>query len=447
MSVGEARRWIAGLEILGMRFGLERMDALLEELGHPERAAPALHVVGTNGKSSTARLAAAALSGEGLRAGAYVSPHVTDWTERIQIGGAPIGEDAFAAAAEEVRAAAAGLRLPDGDVVTQFEALTAVGFAAFRAAGVEVMVIEAGLGGRYDATNVLQPDAAVILTNIALEHTELLGDTEAAIAGEKLAVCPDGGDRLVVGRLSPEGRAAVDAECGRRGLRPLRYGEGLSARGTAEGVEVVTPHATYAGLPLHLLGRFQRDNLAVAVAGAEMVLGRALRPAGLGDAIGAVEMPGRLEMFPGAPAVVIDGAHNPAGMRAMVEELPVVAGDRRPVVAVVSVLGDKDAAAMVGALSEVADRIVATRSSHPRAVTADDLAAIAHAYGRPAEAVPDAGDALARARAAAGPQGLVVVAGSLYLLADLRARVVAGGPEGPARLARARKGTDPPEAK
>lgn len=447
MSAGEARRWIAGLEILGMRFGLERMDALLEELGHPERTVRALHVVGTNGKSSTARLASAALAGEGLRSGTYLSPHVTDWTERIQVGGEAIGEEAFASAAAEVRAAAAALDPPEGDAVTQFEALTAIGFAAFREAGVEVAVVEAGLGGRYDATNVLQPDAAVILTNIALEHTELLGDTEAAIAGEKLAVCPEGGDRLVVGRLSAEGRAAVDAECARRGLRPLRYGEGLSARATAAGVEVTTPNAVYAGLPLHLLGRFQRDNLAVALAGAEMVLGRALRPAGLGEAIGAVEMPGRLEVFPGAPVVVIDGAHNPAGMRAMVDELPGVAAGRRPVVAVVSVLGDKDAAAMVGALAEVADRIVATRSSHARAVPAQDLAGIAQAFGRPAEAIGDPERALQEARAAAGPDGLVLVAGSLYLLADLRSSMVGAGSDAPARLARARKGTHPPEAK
>ena len=248
MTVGEARRWIAELEILGMRFGLERMAALLAGLDSPERTASALHVVGTNGKSSTARLASAALAGEGLRVGTYMSPHVTDWSERIQIQGAPIGEDAFAAAASEVRRAAEALRLPEGDAVTQFEALTAIAFVSFRRAAVDVAVVEAGLGGRYDATNVLQPRAAVALTNIALEHTELLGDTEAAIAAEKLAVCADGSDRLVVGRLTPAAAAAVEAECAQRGLRPLRFGEGLSVRQAMGAVEVQTPRATYAGL-------------------------------------------------------------------------------------------------------------------------------------------------------------------------------------------------------
>jgi dihydrofolate synthase/folylpolyglutamate synthase len=447
MTPHQARRWIAEREILGMRFGLERMSALLGRLGHPERAAPALHIVGTNGKSSTARLASAALASQGLRVGTYLSPHVTDWTERIQIAGAPIGEEHFARATAAVRDAAAALGLPDGDVVTQFEALTAIAFWAFREARVDAEVIEAGLGGRYDATNVLQPGAAVVLTNIALEHTDLLGETEGEIAAEKLAVCPDGADRLVVGPLSARARPAVDAECARRGLRSVRYGDELRASDGDVGVDVVTPRAVYAGLPLGLLGRFQRDNLAVALAGAEMLRDGPLDAGPLRAAIAAVEMPGRLEMFPGTPCVVLDGAHNPAGMEAMVAALPDVAGARRPVVAVISVLGDKDAAAMVGALATVADEIVATRSSHARAVEAEDLAALARSRGRPARAVVDPAGALEQARSAAGPGGLVVVAGSLYLLADLRARIVVGGEGGAGRLARARKGIDVPEAK
>ena len=255
MTAGETREWIAGLEILGMRFGLERITALLAALGDPQRAAPALHVVGTNGKSLTTRLGAAALASTGRRVGAYLSPHISDWSERVQLDGAPIDEERFAAAATDVREAAAGagpragrhghpVRGPHGRSA----------FRAFAAAGVDAVAIEAGLGGRYDATNVLGPGAAVILTNITLEHTEFLGDTEAAIAAEKLAVAPDGSDRLVVGPLSPAARAAVDGECARRGLRPLRYGEGLEARDDAGGVEVRTPRALYRALPLALAG-------------------------------------------------------------------------------------------------------------------------------------------------------------------------------------------------
>ncbi len=448
MTSRQVRRWIAELEILGMRFGLERMAALLERLDHPERAAAPLHVVGTNGKTSTARLAAAALIGEGRRVGTYVSPHVTDWAERIQIQGAPIDDDGFTAAAVAVRAAAEALALPEGDAVTQFEALTAMAFWAFREAAVDFAVVEAGLGGRYDATNVLQPRAAVILTNIALEHTDLLGETEAAIAGEKLAVCPDGSDRLVVGRLSGEAVGAVADQCRRRDLRPLLFGEDVRAEEGGEGgVEVVTPRGVYPGLPLALAGGFQRDNLAVALAGAEMLLGARLDTSALRASVAAVEVPGRLEVFPGSPMVVLDGAHNPAGMQAMVGALPSVVGDRRPVVAVISLLGDKDAAAMMGSLAAVADRIVTTRSTHSRAVPADALGRFAEDQGCPAEPVADPARALETARVAAGAGGVVVVAGSLYLLADLRPALAVGRSEAPGRLARARQGTDPPEAK
>jgi dihydrofolate synthase / folylpolyglutamate synthase len=187
MTPEGARAWIAGLEILGMRFGLERIRALLAALGDPHRCAPALHVVGSNGKTSTTRLAAAAMAAGGGTVGAYLSPHVTDWTERIQVGGAPIDDERFARAAGAVREAADGLDLEDGDRVTQFEALTAIGFHVFREARVDAMAIEAGLGGRWDATNVLQPGAAVVLTTISLEHTAFLGETEAAIAQARLS--------------------------------------------------------------------------------------------------------------------------------------------------------------------------------------------------------------------------------------------------------------------
>ncbi|MGD9570807.1 MAG: folylpolyglutamate synthase/dihydrofolate synthase family protein [Thermoleophilia bacterium] len=447
MTPGEARDWIAGLEILGMRFGLERIEALLAALGDPQRHAPALHIVGTNGKSSTTRLAAAALGTLGGPVGAYLSPHVVGWEERVQVDGAPIGDGELASAATVVRDAADGLHLPDGDRVTQFEALTAIAFTVFRERGVAAMAIEAGLGGRWDATNVLQPDAAVILTNISLEHTVFLGETEAAIAAEKLSVCPEGSDRLVVGRLSPAADEAVAGECAARGLRPLRYGDGLSARATPEGVEVTTPRATYAGLPLAMRGSFQRDNLAVAVAGAEMVAGGPLDAEALRAAIAGVEVPGRMEVFPGPPDVVLDGAHNPAGMEALAAALPEIVGDRGPVTAVMSVLGDKRAYDMVASLAGVADLVFTTRSTHARAIDAVELAGLAGDAGVPAWAVPDPAEALAEAREAASPGGVVVVTGSLYLLGDLRPRMAGEAQGPPATLAPARKGTDPTEAK
>ena len=431
MSPEEALDWIAGREILGMRLGLERMTGLLAALGHPERALPALHVVGTNGKSSTTRLAAAALGSGGTRVGAYLSPHVTDWTERIQVDGQPVDDASFARAIGAVRGAAGGLALAEGDEVTQFEALTAAAFWTFREAGAAACAVEAGLGGRYDATNVLQPSAAVALTSIALDHTDFLGDTEEAIAAEKLAVCADGSDRLVVGRLDGRARIAVEAECARRGLRPLRYGLGLAARETPDGVEVATPRAVYRDLPLQLAGSFQRDNLAVAVGGAEMLRAEPFDPQALAAAVAGVRLPGRLEVVDTVPRIVLDGAHNPAGVEALVASLPEVLAGRRPAVAVVSVLDDKDAGAMLNALAPVVDAILVTRSGHARAASAEDLAALAAGLGIPARVVPGPVDALRAAQLETGPDGVVLVTGSLYLLVDLRRYALGEGAHPP----------------
>ena len=428
MNPGEARAWIAGRDILGMRFGTERIGALLGALGDPQRCVPALHVVGTNGKSSTARMAAAVLGAAGGPVGAYISPHIGDWRERIQLDGAPLDERAFAAAVTRVRAATDRLPLPPGDAVTQFEALTAAAFVAFRDAGVSAFVAEAGLGGRYDATNVLSPEAAVILTNVSLDHTQLLGDTEEAIAAEKLAVCPEGHTRLVIGAVSGRAARAIQAECARRHLVGERVGHDIAiARGDGGDLTVRTPRATYAGLHLRVAGAFQRDNLAAALAGAELVHGGPLPRDAVAAAIESFTMPGRLEWIAGRPPTLIDGAHNPAGAAALADALAGLGDSRHPRVAVMSVLVDKDLTHILAPLAPHIDMVIATRSHHDRARAPEDVAAGAAAAGLPARVEPDPVAALARARSAAGDDGLVVICGSLYLLVDLRSVAAADG--------------------
>ncbi len=423
MTNAQATQYVERLAILGMRFGLERMHRLMDGLGRPNEFAPTIHVVGTNGKSSTCRLAAAALHSHGQKVGTYLSPHVIGWRERIEVDGDAVTPERFAAAVSAVRDAADSLALAEDDMVTQFEVLTATAFLVFADAQVDSMVIEAGLGGRYDATNVLSDDAVVVLTNVALEHTELLGNTEAAIAGEKLAVAADGTTRLLVGRLSPAAAVAVTNECAARWLRPWRLGHEIHVTVTDAGTDVSTPNATYRHLPLPLRGDFQRDNLAVAVAAAECRLGSVLELQPLRDAIALVTMPGRLEVIPGSPLLVLDGAHNPAGVQAMTGSLgPIVAGRRT--IAVMSILGDKDARAMVAPIAAHCDTMIATRSAHPRAANPEALAHLAQLAGMRAEVVEKPPHAIARARELAGPDGAVVVCGSLYLLADLRAELV-----------------------
>jgi len=419
VTFSDALAYVEGLDILGMRFGLDRMRGVLGALGDPQRRQPSIHVVGTNGKSSTTRLLAELLASEGLRSAAYLSPHIAGWTERVMIDGAVIGNDAFADAVGRVRDAVERLGYREDDAVTQFEVLTAAAFVAVAAAGVDVLVLEAGLGGRYDATNVVGGGAVTVLTNVAREHTELLGDTELEIAGEKLAVAPDGSSRVVIGRVTGAAAEAVSETMAARDLSGWCVGTDVLVENTPEGCRLVVDGIRYDGITVGAAGRFQRDNLAVSVAAAQRFLGRGLDAGSVRDVAARVRVPGRLEVIVGAPTVVLDGAHNPAGMAALADSLEDVFASRRPV-AVVSVLDDKDLDAMLGALCPHIDTLVATRSRHPRAVSACRLAACARRLGVRTETVADPRGALERARALAGPDGGVLVCGSLYLLADLR---------------------------
>lgn len=418
MTPEQAVAYVEGLDILGMRFGLERMQRVLTALGDPHRAYPSVHVVGTNGKTSTTCMAAAVLEAHGLRCGAYVSPHVMGWADRTLLSGRPQAPQEFARAVGAVRDAVAGLGLAPDDGVTQFEVLTAAAFLALAEAGVDAAVIEAGLGGRWDATNVLDGGRVTVLTNISLEHTDLLGDTITAIAGEKLAVAPDGSDRLVVGRLG-EGAAEVEAVMAARGLDGWRLERDFGFTGDV----LRCGDRVYEDVRVGPRGAFQRDNAAVAVAAAHRFTGGALEADRVRAALRDVRVPGRLEVFPGAPAVVLDGAHNPAGMAALVDALPDALGGVRPV-AVVSVLADKDAHAMLAALAPMCEAVIATRSAHRRAADPEVVAAAARAAGARTETADGPAAALERARALAGPRGVVLVCGSLYLLADLRAGLV-----------------------
>jgi dihydrofolate synthase / folylpolyglutamate synthase len=353
--------WIEGLTPWPETFGLERMRLLLARLGEPQLAYPSIHVVGTNGKTTTVRMLEALLEGEGLTVGTYTSPHVLGWSERIRIGGT---EADFERAVERVRPHAEELD------ATQFETLTAAALAEFAAAAVDAAVVEAGLGGRHDATNVLRSPVQV-LTNVALEHTEHLGDTRDAIAAEKLAVVQPGAT-VVVGE------------------------EEWADLARANGAGVVVSVG--------------RSNLALAVAAAEEFLGRPV------DATPARELslPGRLERRGEAPLELWDGAHNLSGVGYLLGRLP-----SRPYVLVLSILADKDAEGMLAALSPLGRHVVVTSSSSPRALPAEELAPAAARFFQEVEVVPDPVAALERAREAAGQEGAVLVTGSLYLLADL----------------------------
>jgi dihydrofolate synthase/folylpolyglutamate synthase len=408
-TAADAERWLLSLELFGMRFGLERMRALMAALGAPHESFRAIHVVGTNGKSSTARMIAALLAHHGVRAGAYLSPHLVSFCERIRIDGADVMPEQFAAAVGRARAAVELVdrtREPD-DGVTQFEALTAGAYAQLARAGVEVAVVEAGLGGRWDATNVIDAEVAV-LTNVGLEHTRWLGSTVAEIAREKLAVLAPGATLVLGADLHPDADAQARIAAERAGATILR----APAR----------PDGLAPGLELLARGAFQRRNFAVACTAARAYLG-SLEQAAVRAAAASTEVPGRFDVVAdadGGGEIVLDGAHNAAGIAALVESLPAfLAG--RPLVAVVSVLDDKDARPMLESLLALCAGVVFTASANPRALAPTALAALAGDLpARVAARVErDPRRALAIARELAGADGVVLATGSIYLVADL----------------------------
>jgi dihydrofolate synthase/folylpolyglutamate synthase len=369
VSAGPQTRWLESLAPWPEELGLGRMHAILRELGEPQRAYPAIHVVGTNGKSTTTRATALLLRRAGLRAGAFTSPAVSGWSEHIQVD----GEDAdFEAAVERVRETA------ERAGTTQFETLTAAALAAFADRAVDVAVVEAGLGGPGDATNVLDA-RVVVLTNVSRDHPEL-GETRSEIARQELAVV----------------RAGATVVLGESEWEPL-------ARGLGAG-DVVVAAADGPGL---------RPNVVIAAAAAAAFLERDLGPQPLRDE--ELGLSGRYELRSEGPVREIrDGAHNPAGAAHLARTL----GDVDAVL-VGSLVGDKDVDATLHELATLGRRFVATTSSSRRALDAHELAARASSHFDHVETVAEPSAALARGRALAAPEGTVVVTGSLYLLADL----------------------------
>ena len=392
-TLERAEEHILSLELFGMHFGLDRMRRLLTVLGSPQEQFGAIHVVGTNGKSSTVRMIAALLEAHGVSTGAFLSPHLTTFAERIRIGDADLEPDAFGAAVQRAAGAAAKVdrTLEPGDRVTQFELVTAAAFAELARRRVEVAVVEAGLGGRHDATNVLAAPVCV-LTNVGLEHTRWLGPTVCDIAREKLAVVPAGAT-LVLGPVEDE-------------VRELAL---------ATGARLVEPEPVQTALP-----GYQAMNFAVAVAAARAHLGD-LDDRVVAQVASRVRVPGRMQVVAEEPLTIYDGAHNPSGVAALAAALPDLVG-ARPLVAVVSILDDKDAAGMLRALLGKTAEAVFTSSRNPRALPPATLASLADQLGGPAsEIVPDPHAAVARAQELAGPGGAVLATGSIYLVADLLA--------------------------
>jgi dihydrofolate synthase / folylpolyglutamate synthase len=398
-----ALAYLFGLEQFGIKFGLENISRIVERLGHPERAFQSVHIAGTNGKGSVTAMVDAALRAAGCRAGRFTSPHLIDLSERFVIGGHPVSAEALAAVVDDIRQAIDAMR-GEGVLEVQptfFEVTTAAAFELFRRARVEVAVLEVGLGGRLDATNVVTPVATAI-TSIAFDHQAYLGSTLRQIAFEKAGIIKPSVP-VVLGQLDLEAASAIN--------------EVAHARGAAV-IQASTDDV--AGFTVGLRGAHQRINAAVAFRLLEVLSarGRPIAPDAVAAGLSKPEWPGRLDLrrFEDGREILLDAAHNPAGAAALASYLKDAWTDPPPLV--LAVMRDKDISAMLRILLPVVSRLVVTRASNPRSADPDDIVERAQAIapGLPVAAEPTAASALAAAWRAS-PR--IVVAGSIFLLGDV----------------------------
>lgn len=406
--------------------GLDRMRMLLGLLGEPEQAFPSLQVTGTNGKTTTTAMIACLLGALGLTAGGYTSPHLQDVRERIRVAGEPISRAALAERLLELAPYLAEVDARSPQRVTFFEALTALAIVHFADVPVEVGVFEVGMGGRWDATNLVRGEVAV-LTAVGLDHPEL-GATAAEVTAEKAGIVKDGAV-VVSAAQEPEAAAVIAAAAERHDGRLVVAGRDFDVRDRRLGVggQMLTLRGVTGDVDevfLPLFGAHQAANAACALAAVEGFLGftGGLDADIIREGFAAVRAPGRLEVVPrghGEAPFVLDGAHNPSGARALAEAVLSEFGFRRRVV-VLGVLGDKDVEAICAELAPAADHVVVTEPPSPRAASAERVAKAARTAGLSVEVADDVADALELAAGLAGPSDGIVVTGSLYTVGAAR---------------------------
>ncbi|MGC5021986.1 bifunctional folylpolyglutamate synthase/dihydrofolate synthase [Micromonospora sp. DT47] len=426
---------LAGRGFTRMAFELEKIESLLDLLGSPQRAYPSIHLTGTNGKTSTARMIDSLLRAFGLHTGRYTSPHLETVRERISLDGEPVSEERFVAMYREVAPLAELVDQRSAEPLTYFDMTTALAFATFADAPVDVAVVEVGLGGAEDATNVIQAGVAV-LTPIALDHTEWLGDTLEDIALHKAGIIHSGATVICAAQEEEAARPILE-RCAEVGATLAREGAefGVLGRAVAVGGQVLSIQGlggVYDEVFIPLHGAHQAQNAAVALAAVEAFLGagarRQLDIETVREGFAGTSSPGRLEKVRTAPTVLLDGAHNPHGMAATVTALQEEFAFSK-LVGVLAVLGDKDAAGLLELLEPVLDSLVVTGNSSPRAMPVDELAELAQEFFGPdrvqvAEEMPDAIE-LAIAEAESDVPGElsgvgVLVTGSMVTVADAR---------------------------
>jgi len=402
--------WLYTLEAAkGMDFKLERVALALERLGNPQRRFASVHVAGTNGKGSVAAMLHAMLSAGGHRVGLYVSPHLERFTERIRVGQAEVTEAEVVELASDVRRVAASR----GAELTFFELVTVMAFLHFARAGVEVAVVEVGLGGRLDATNVIDPEVSVI-TTIALDHTEFLGETIAAVAAEKGGIIKPHRP-VVIGVVGAEAAAVLNRIAAERHAEVFQAGRDYRVTSTEEGLQFDGLGSSFRGLELGVPGTYQYENAATALAAVAVLRSRfPLAEAAIRGGLASVRWPGRFETVGTTPLIILDGAHNVAGMAALVSELtPLLRGRKLHVL--FAVMRDKQWRAMIELLGPLCASATVTQVLPPRGEAPEQVADIFRSYC-PAGCEADPVQAWEKTRTRVGSDDVLLVTGSLFLV-------------------------------
>jgi dihydrofolate synthase/folylpolyglutamate synthase len=419
MTYLSAVAFLFRLQKHGIKLGLETMTALMGRLGMPQTKYRTLHIAGTNGKGSTAAITASILQAAGYRVGLYTSPHLVEFRERIRVNGEMIAESQVTQLTEQLQLVCQPDLSP-----TFFEYTTAMAFQHFADSGVDVAVLEVGLGGRFDATNVVTPLACAV-TTIALDHQEYLGTTLSSIAFEKAGIIKQGVP-VVLGRLDDEARRTIEPVAKERQAPVFRLEEDFRTEG--KGPEAFSYRGMglhYDGLVCALEGRHQLDNAACALAllDAAAPQGIAVTAEAVRAGLRAVNWAGRLEVVDHDPTILLDGAHNPAAARVLAHYLTQFARSHpsRPVVLVLAMMRDKDHRGFVEPLKGLVDEVVLTQADLPRSFTAQELRAALGGVLPHSHVMSSLGEAMALARQLATSEGLVCVTGSLMLVGECKA--------------------------
>lgn len=432
MDYQESLAYLDELNTFGIRLGLSRMEELCARLGHPERAYRSIHIAGTNGKGSVTQMMDAVYRAAGIRCGRYMSPHLISYTERMSVGGEDISEERFAALLTRVRAAADEMTTEGHEHPTQFEALTALAFLYFAEEKVEIAVIETGLGGLLDSTNVIEP-MLTIITNVAMDHADRCGGTLAGIAEHKAGIIKEGVP--VITAASGEPLEIIQARAEEMTADVFVYGEDFSADMIfpAGGGQRVAFHSLVCREPapfeLSLAGTYQAENAALVIMAAKLLERDDARITEevLRTALAHVRHPARFEIRSWAAGdAVVDGAHNPAGMAALRASLDRYFPKEQRVF-VLGILKDKDIDTMLSILLRPGDVVVTVRPNSERAAGADVVAAVAAAMGLDTVACGDVETALVEAERRAHGDALLVACGSLYLVGGVRKLLRAAG--------------------